>query len=160
MQLNPALLAEQPFLKGLSAQQIELLADNAMPVEFKTDELIFKEGGPANRFYILLSGEVALESPCPKCDDERGTVLIETVGAGSGLGWSWLFPPYYSHFDARAVSPVKAIFFYGTRLREQCESDHELGYLLMKRAAGIFIERLQAARIKLSEQGKILPLSI
>lgn len=160
MQLNPAILAEQPFLKGLSAQQIELLADNAIPAEFKTDELIFKEGSPANRFYILLSGEVALESPCPKCDDERGTVLIETVGAGSVLGWSWLFPPYYSHFDARAVSPVKAIFFYGTRLREQCESDHELGYQLMKRAAGIFIERLQAARVKLSEQGKILPLSI
>lgn len=160
MQLNPAILAAQPFLKGLSEPQIELLADNAMPAEFKTGELIFKEGAPANRFYILLSGEVTLESPCPKCDDERGTVLIETVGAGSVLGWSWLFPPYYSHFDARAVSPVKAIFFYGTRLREQCESDHELGYQLMKRAAGIFIERLQAARQKLSEQGKILPLAI
>jgi hypothetical protein len=93
-------------------------------------------------------------------DDERGTVLIETVGAGSVLGWSWLFPPYYSHFDARAVSPVKTIFFYGTRLREQCESDHELGFQLMKRVAGIFIERLQAARKKLSEQGKFLPLAI
>jgi CRP-like cAMP-binding protein len=160
MQLDPATLAAQPFLKGLSTQQIELLADNAMLAEFKTDELIFTEGGPANRFYILLSGEVILESPCPKCDDERGTVPIETVGAGSVLGWSWLFAPYYSHFDARVVSPVKAIFFYGTRLREQCESDHELGFQLMKRVAAIFIERLQAARQKLAEQGKILPLAI
>lgn len=160
MQMNQELLAAQPFFKGLSAQQIELLADNAMPAEFKAGELIFKESSPANRFYILLSGEVALESPCPKCDDERGTVLIETVGAGSVLGWSWLFSPYYSHFDARAVSPVKTIFFYGTRLREQCESDHDLGYELMKRVAGIFIERLRATRIKLSEQGKILPLAI
>ena len=160
MQMNPELLAAQPFFKGLSAPQIELLADNAMPAEFKAGELIFKESSPANRFYILLSGEVALESPCPKCDDERGTVLIETVGAGSVLGWSWLFPPYYSHFDARAVSPVKTIFFYGTRLREQCESDHDLGYELMRRVAAVFIERLQATRIKLSEQGKILPLAI
>lgn len=160
MQINPDLLAAQPFLKGLSAKQLELLAENAMPAEFKTSELIFKEGSPANRFYILLSGEVTLESPCPKCDDERGTVLIETVGAGSVLGWSWLFPPYYSHFNARAMSPVKAIFFYGTRLREECESDHELGYQLMKRAAEIFIERLQAAREKLSAQGRILPFPI
>jgi CRP-like cAMP-binding protein len=160
MQLNPELLAAQPFFKGLSAQQIELLADNALPADFKTDELIFKESSPANRFYIILSGEVTLESPCPKCDDERGTVLIETVGAGSVLGWSWLFPPYYSHFDARAVSPVKTIFFYGTRLREQCETDHDLGYELMKRVAEVFIERLQSARKKLSAQGKILPLSI
>ena len=160
MQLNPELLAAQPFFKGLSAQQIELLADNALPADFKTDELIFKQSSPANRFYIILSGEVTLESPCPKCDDERGTVLIKTVGAGSVLGWSWLFPPYYSHFDARAVSPVKTIFFYGTRLREQCESDHDLGYELMKRVAGVFIERLQSARKKLSAQGKILPFSI
>jgi CRP/FNR family cyclic AMP-dependent transcriptional regulator len=160
MQISTAILAAQPFLKGLSAQQIELLADNAMPAEFKTGELIFKESSPANRFYILLSGEVTLESPCPKCDDEHGTVLIETVGAGSVLGWSWLFPPYYSHFNAHAVSPVKTIFFYGTRLREQCESDHELGYELMKRVAGIFIEWLQATREKLSGQGKILPVAI
>jgi CRP-like cAMP-binding protein len=160
MQMNPELLAAQPFFKGLSAPQIELLADNAMPADFKTGELIFTEGSPANRFYIVLSGEVTLESPCPKCDDERGTVLIETVGAGSVLGWSWLFPPYYSHFNARAVSSVKTLFFYGTRLREQCENDHDLGYELMKRVAVIFIERLQATRIKLSEQGKTLPLAI
>jgi CRP-like cAMP-binding protein len=160
MQISTEILMAQPFLKGLSEQQIELLADNAMPAEFKTGELILKESSPANRFYILLSGEVTLESPCPKCDDKRGTVLIEIVGAGSVLGWSWLFPPYYSHFDARAISPVKAIFFYGTRLRAQCENDHELGYQLMKRVAEIFIERLQAAREKLSEQGRILPFSI
>ncbi|MGH7990412.1 MAG: cyclic nucleotide-binding domain-containing protein, partial [Limisphaerales bacterium] len=121
MNVNTTTLASQPFLKGLSASQLELLAGDAMPVEFKADELIFKEGSPANRFYILLSGEVTLESPCPKCDDERGTVPIETIGAGSVLGWSWLFSPYYAHFNARAISPVKAIFFYATRLREQCE---------------------------------------
>jgi CRP/FNR family cyclic AMP-dependent transcriptional regulator len=159
MNVNITTLAAQPFLKGLSAAHLELLANESMLAEFKTDELIFKEGSSANRFYILLSGEVALESPCPKCDDERDPVLIETIGAGSVLGWSWLFPPYYSHFNARAVSQVKTIFFYATRLREQCESDHELGYELMKRAAEIFIERLQATRIKLSEQGKTLPLA-
>lgn len=160
MKIDTAILAAQPFLKGLSAQQIELLANNAMPAEFKPGDLIFKEGSPANRFYIVLSGEVILESPCPKCDDEFGTVPIETVGPGSVLGWSWLFPPHYSHFDARAVSPVKTILFCGTRLREQCESDHELGYELMKRVTAIFIERLQAAREKLSEQGKNLPIAI
>lgn len=111
MQINPDLLAAQPFLKGLSTPQLKLLANDAMLTEFKKDELIFKDGGPANRFYILLNGEVALESPCSQCDEERDTMPIEIIGAGGVLGWSWLFPPYYSHFNARAVSPVKAIFF-------------------------------------------------
>jgi len=131
-----------------------------MSVEFKEGELIFEEGSPANRFYLLLSGEVTLESPSEERYDEGGPIPIETISAGSMLGWSWLFPPYYWHFDARAMSPVKAIFFYGTRLRAQCENDHDLGYELMKRVTETFIERLQATRKQLSKQGKILPLAI
>jgi CRP-like cAMP-binding protein len=67
------------------------------------------------------------------------------------LGWSWLFPPYLWRFDARAATPTKAIFFYGTRLRELCEENHDLGYELMKRVSDIVIKRLQAARRELVE---------
>ena len=65
------------------------------------------------------------------------------------LGWSWLFPPYYWHFDARALEPTTAIFFYGTRLREQCEQDHDFGYEIMKRMTQVVIQRLQATRKQL-----------
>ena len=65
------------------------------------------------------------------------------------LGWTWLFPPYYWHFDARAVEPTLAIFFYGTRLREKSEVDAELGYELMKRMVAVIIRRLQATRRQL-----------
>ena len=65
------------------------------------------------------------------------------------LGWSWLFPPYVWHFTARAVEPVRAIFFYGTWLRERCDADPALGYELMKRTTAVVIRRLQAARQQL-----------
>ena len=64
------------------------------------------------------------------------------------LGWSWLFPPYYWHFDARAIEPTDAVFFYGTRLREQSEEDPAFGYELMKRVAAIVIKRLQTTRMQ------------
>ena len=157
MKIDAATLAAQPFFQGLPPELLSMLAKEAMPVEFKTGEIIFSEGGVANRLYLLLSGKVALESPT---DLEHEPVAIETVGPGSMLGWSWLFPPYYWHFDARAVTPVKAIFFYGTRLREQCESNHELGYELMKRVSGVVIERLQATRRHLVEQSNTLLMPI
>jgi CRP-like cAMP-binding protein len=128
MEISTTRLAAQPFLAGLPARQLEILAGEAMPAEFKADEKIFSEGGPANRFYLLLSGKVALELPGKEYADEREPLPIETIGANAVLGWSWLFPPYSWQFDARAVTPVKAIFFYGTRLRQQCEMDHDLGY--------------------------------
>jgi len=96
---------------------------------------------------FIQQGKVALESGV----GDRGTILIQTIGAGEVLGWSWLFPPYYWHFDARALEPTRAIFFYGTRLREYCEEDHDLGYDLIKRMAQVVLTRLQATRRQLLE---------
>ena len=72
-------------------------------------------------------------------------LLIEAIGAGDLLGWSWMFPPYVWHFTARAIEPTTAIFFYGTILREYCEKDHSLGYELLKRISAVMVKRLQAA---------------
>jgi CRP-like cAMP-binding protein len=155
MNVDTALLIKQPFLKGLRERQLETLLEDTMPATFRADEVICKEGSPANRFYLLLSGEVAVESCSSEYGDERKPVSIETIGEGDVLGWSWMFPPYYWHFDARATSPVNAIFFYGTRLRERCEKDHELGFELMKRVAEVAIRRLHATRRRLLEAKNI-----
>jgi len=135
------------LFKGLAPQYLALLAEVAMFKEFAEDEVIFREGDPANRFYLILEGEVAVESPMP----ESGSVVLQTIGANDVLGWSWLFPPYYWHFDARATKPTKAIFFYGTWLRENCERDHDFGYEMMKRMSAIVIQRMQAARKQLAQ---------
>jgi CRP-like cAMP-binding protein len=138
-------IAKHPFLAGLTQGQFDVLARNAMRVRFEAGETIFREGDPANRFYLVEKGKVSLET---HVKDGPG-VHVQTVETGEVLGWSWLFPPYYWQFDARAVEPTTAIFFYGTRLREQCEQDQELGYELLKRMASIVINRLQATRKKL-----------
>jgi len=156
MRITTALLESQPFLRGMSERQLQLLAQNSMPATFKTDELILLEGSPANRFYLILEGRVEIET-----ETENGGVRhIETLGAGDVLGWSWLFPPFYWHFDARATMPTKAIFFYGTHLRELCEENQDFGYELMKRVSEILIRRLHATRQQLLKQNQDLPFPI
>ncbi len=140
--------AERLFLKGLSPEHQQSLIDCAMLQEFDAGECIFNEGDPANRFYLILYGEVVLESQ----DRDNDPVLIQKIGGGDVLGWSWLFPPYYWHFNARAVKPTKAIFFYGTRLRQTCEKDPALGYELMRRIAAVVIDRLQSTRKELLKE--------
>src|ERR1051326_1919032 len=112
------IISTHPFLEGMSPHQLRLLCDCAMAAHFTANELIFREGDPANRFYLLQSGSVALESQV----QGKSRALIQTIGAGDILGWSWLFPPYVWHFDARAIEPTDAVFIYGTPLREECES--------------------------------------
>ena len=144
MKIESTLLAAQPFLKGLSKPQLDLLSNNAMEVEFPSGKLIFTEGLAANRFYVILKGEVALESASGKKGAKPR--LIQTIKAGDVIGWSWLFPPYKWNFDARAVKPTKAIIFFAATLRKQCESDPRLGYEVMKRVSKVVIGRLQATR--------------
>lgn len=139
------LLEEHPFLKGLDPHQRRLLADCAMVTRFQAGETIFRAGDPANRFYLILSGNVAIEAYVR----DQGIKPIQVVGAGDVLGWSWLFPPYYWHFDARALEPTAAVFFYGTPLRTECEADHEFGYEMMRRMAETMLTRLQATRRQL-----------
>jgi CRP-like cAMP-binding protein len=140
-----SVIADHPFLRGLSPAHLRLLADSAMRMHYRAGELIFREGEPANRFYLIEQGRVSLESH--KQGEEPATVQV--IGAGDVLGWSWLFPPYYWHFDARTLEPTTAIFIYGTRLREQCEQDHDFGYEMMKRMTQVVIGRLQNARRQL-----------
>lgn len=147
-QLLYALVAEQPFFKGLEAHQLQLLTDSAMEMKFETGQKVFESGSPANRFYLILEGQVAIES---ELAEHGALVRVQTLGPGDNLGWSWLFPPYLWHFSAHAVTPTRTIFFYATRLREQCEQDHELGYQLMQRVAEVAAESLRATQQRMAE---------
>lgn len=140
-----ARVALHPFLAGMNRTQLALLTDCAMASHFTVGQVILREGEIANRFYLIESGKVVLESG----EGFGEPVVVETIGAGDLLGWSWMFPPYVWNFTARAVEPTEAIFFYGTILREYCEKDPSLGYELFKRMAPIMLKRLQAARKKM-----------
>ena len=136
-----ALIAAQPFFKGLSSEHLQVLANSALQTEFAAGQIIFRRGDPANRFYLIESGKVAVKLE----RQEREAILIQTIGPGRELGWSWILPPYYEHFTATALAPTKAIFFHGTRLRECSDENHDLGYELMKRMAEVMLHRIQAA---------------
>jgi CRP-like cAMP-binding protein len=138
-------LTEHPFLQGLNRGQLLLLADCALTTRFKAGEIIFRQGEKADRFYLIEQGKVVLES-----DTGGGeSVVIDTIGAGDLLGWSWMMPPYVWHFTARAIEPTEAINFAGDILHEYCNRDHSLGFELHKRMSAVMMKRLQAARKKM-----------
>jgi len=138
-------IAAHRFTEGMKPEHQKRLLESAMFKHFDGDELVFREGELANRFYLICRGKIALES-----GGEGATApLVQMIGEDEVLGWSWFFPPYYWHFTARVVEPTDAVFFYGTRLRAQCEEDPAFGYDLMKRIAAVVIKRLQFTRAQL-----------
>jgi CRP-like cAMP-binding protein len=145
MEAMADLLRAHPFFAGLGGEAIALIAGCAINVHFTEGERIFREGDPADTFYVIRHGRVALEihSPGP------GRIVIDTIDEGEVLGWSWLVPPYRWFSDARAVLPVSAVAIDGGCLRLKSENDPRLGYELLKRVAGVMYQRMQSARMRL-----------
>ncbi|GAA2367011.1 cyclic nucleotide-binding domain-containing protein [Dactylosporangium salmoneum] len=139
------LLAAHPFLAGLPAGQVERLARWARRAPFRAGTRIFEENGRAQRCWFIRDGSVELRTRVPG----RGEVVVETLGPGSVLGWSWLFPPYRWHFAAVAVRPVLSIALDGAGVRALCRDDPELGYELTTRFMAVVVDRMQATRLRL-----------
>jgi CRP/FNR family cyclic AMP-dependent transcriptional regulator len=140
-------LAQHRFFAGLDPITLRILAGCAVYERFEQGKWIMRQGGKANRFYVIYNGRVSLEFTSPKC----GTVILETLGEGDVLGASWLFEPYRCHWDARALEPALTMAFNAKCLRAICEDDHDIGYELMKRFSNVMIKRLQEARLKGSD---------
>lgn len=138
------LLASHPFLGGLDQGILDVIAGCARNVRFEAGAYICRESEPADSFYLLRHGRVALEMHTPA----RGAIAFQTLEAGEILGASWLVPPYRWDFDARAIELTRAFAFDAACLRDKCEADHHLGYELMKRFVPELVRRMQSARLQ------------
>lgn len=134
-----------PVFAGVEPEHIRLVAGCGANERFGAGDFLFREGRPADRFFLIRDGAVALEVDAP----ERDAIMIETLHDGDVAGWSWLFPPYRWQFNGRATAPTAVISFDALCLRGKCEADHELGYRLMSRFAASMTARLQATRLQL-----------
>lgn len=138
-------VAAHPFFAGLKSKHLDALAAIAREVKLGTDDAILKEGKAASAFYLLQEGDVGLVTN----HTLGGQSMIQTLHAGDALGWSWMFEPHVWHFDAHALTPVRALKFNANKLRELCEQRPKLGLVVYQRIAEVIMKRLQATRLQM-----------
>ena len=141
------LVAEHPFFKGMDPAALEIIVGCCANEVFKPGAYLYRQGEPADKFYLIRDGLVAVEIYVPG----RPPISVETIEAGEIIGWSWLFPPFKWSNDARAAETVRVISVDGACLRGKMERDQILGYELYKRFVPIMARRLLQTRIRIVE---------
>lgn len=139
------ILAQHPLFAGLDREIMDLLGGCAKNVHFADGDYLFQVDEPADTFYLLRAGNVALELRMPG----RGRLTVQTVPSGHVVGASWILPPHRWRFDARAIGAVRATSIDAACLRKKCDDDPRLGYQVMQRFLPIIAERLQTTRMRL-----------
>ncbi len=140
------ILAKHPFFQGLPPPYLALIVGCAKNARFEAGQHLFTEGQQANDFFLLRRGRIAIEMHV--YDKPR---IVNTLGPGQVLGWSWLVPPHFWRFDAVAKETVHTTALDGACLREKCEADHDLGYEMLRRFGHDIEERLYGAWTQLAD---------
>jgi CRP/FNR family cyclic AMP-dependent transcriptional regulator len=141
------IICAQPFWKDLNPQFLHVIKECSDCVTFGIGQPIFQAGFEAEHLYLITRGYVSLEMFMPG----KGVITIQTIGPGEALGWSWFFPPYRWHFNAKSRDITEAVVFDACKLREYAAENHDFGYDLASRVGQVMLERLQATRERLVE---------
>ncbi len=143
------LLHGHKFFAGLEPAHLALIVGCAANEVFPAGSFLFREGEPAQTFYLIREGRLALEIATPGGGSSVGALVVQTLGEGDVAGFSWLIEPHRWEFDGRVVERVRAVRMDGTCLRDKCDEDPRLGYELMRRFARLAANELQATRLQL-----------
>ncbi|MFR9800352.1 Crp/Fnr family transcriptional regulator [Streptomyces sp. MS06] len=130
---------------ALPAAHRERLLRVCSDVRFPPGVRLFEEGGHADRFWIVRDGIVALDLHVPG----RRAPVVETLGEGDLVGWSWLFEPYVWQLGAETLTAVHAHEFDAAAVRLMCRDDPEFGRAVEHWVGRVLAHRLGAARTRL-----------
>ena len=117
-------LSAHAFFPGLDDRFIKFLATSATEIQVKKGHILFQQGKPADKFYLLRSGLVSVQIPALM----GPTLEIQTLTSDQLLDWSWLIPPYRWNFQARAMEDSDLLEFDGSAILAHCEEDPKFGY--------------------------------
>ena len=139
------IVSQHSMFEDFSDEHKELIAGCASNARFNPGELLLAEGQPADKFYLIRYGKVAIEVYSPA----QGRITIHTYDEGDIVGWSWIVSPYRCCHDARARSLTRALAFDGACLRNKAESDPAFGYAMLKKISPMIAQSLERVELQL-----------
>lgn len=141
------LIAVHDFVADLPAGSLHRLATAGRPVFHANGVRLCREDTPATRFWLVHSGRVALDFHVPG----RGDIVIEDIGPGGVVGWSWLLKPGRWRFGAVVAEDIRAVEFDAADVHTLIDEDPDLARELTTRFMDLVADRLQASRHRLVE---------
>lgn len=137
-----------PWFLELKPESIQRLTSIAEIMTYQTDEIIFREGEKHDYFYIVLEGKVNVSCYVPG----YGSTPFFTAESLDVLGSSSLTPVIRQKTGtALVIKPTTLLAFKAKSLMALCESDHDLGFIIMRRLANIVASRMMTNRLHLLE---------
>ena len=124
------------LFKGMSQEVIKEIDSIMIEESYEGDASLFREGDPANNFYILVDGKVRLTI------GEEGHMTHVVSNPGEIFGWSSLVEDGFYTASAECSLPTKLFRIEKEELDKIFERHPVSGLSFFKRMAGLVGKRL------------------
>lgn len=145
------LLKQSKIFEGLQSDELQEITKICQIVKYKNGEKIFEAGEPAEHLFIVKEGEIELRCQMTYQNIPMG-ICLERKVRGQPLGWSALTEPYKYTLSAFAVKDSELLQMGHSELKELCERNNHLGYVLMSNIARLIASRFISTQVRLIQE--------
>ncbi|MDX2193394.1 MAG: cyclic nucleotide-binding domain-containing protein [Gemmatimonadales bacterium] len=138
--MDISLLKNTAIFAGLDDDELQRVAEICRPQRYKSAEVIFKEGEPGNRLFIVQEGSVRISRTIPGVGEEALAVLKP----GACFGEMAVLDRSERSTDAIANDACLIQTIARPDFEMLVDFDHELGYKVMKAVVQLLCSRLRA----------------
>ncbi len=140
------LLKKINLFENLSESELEKILRICVKQTYAKDIIIFKEGDPGDRCYIIISGAVRISKFIPNIGEEALTVLK----AGNYFGEMALIDDFPRSAHAIVNDDADVFAINKTELDKVLITDHELGYKILWTFTKTLSKRLRETNEKIA----------
>ncbi len=144
-------LSSIPFFQGIGEQQLWHLTRTAEPHDYPPDALLFEAGAPREAFWVILHGNLAIETVVNGVPHR-----LSTLGPGDVIGESILLDEHTHSTTGRATVALRALRFPKAALEPLLKDKPQLYAHLVSKSARAIRDRLRQADASLTGQGRLL----
>jgi CRP-like cAMP-binding protein len=135
-------LAAMPLFSEVDEDDLNRVATRVKSIRFKSGDVIFGQGDPADRLFLLISGEVEIQYHPP----DGGPLSVTVIKADGVFGWSAMLGRKKYTSSAICVQDGRALWISGDALRNLCEQHPQTGVMIIERLAEVIAGRLSSTR--------------
>ncbi len=140
-----------PFFQGLSKEYIDNLKPNLQIADFKAGEMIFREGDPADAFYVIVAGEATVFIG----DGKGGTQEVAKLAKNACFGETALLIGSPRAASIQAITDVTVLKL----LKQDFDQIMKQNQDLAAQFAGMLAGRLMSVRHEVYEP-KLTPKEV
>ena len=152
--MESAILSGIDFFDGVNEQLLWHLAKIGESVEYAPDSLLFEPGDRRSALWVILTGNVAIESV-----HGEDRMRIATLGAGQVLGEGLLLAEADHATAGRALMPTRTVRFAREALEPLLKDKPALHAALVSSSARAIRDRLRQTDAALTGQSRLLGYS-